>query len=211
MKLPVIFWMKYTSGLSSVSNMIYQLNWCRNDIFSIITAIARVALDVRLGCLDDDAPIETQELIDAVNIFFKNVGVLELKVPFWRLFSTPTWRKYVNALDTIVEWVNVALNWPHTMWSWFLFTIRITSKHTNVALERAKGKEIDGGDKKEPSLLQRLISLDTDAKIATILALDLFLVGIDTVSFIRAPAFSIVASFVHVNHVSEWRSKHLNT
>lgn len=69
----------------------------------MILAIARVALDVRLGCLDDDAPLETQDLIDSVNIFFKNVGILELKVPFWKIFNTPTWRKYVKALDTIVE------------------------------------------------------------------------------------------------------------
>lgn len=66
-------------------------------------AIARVALDVRLGCLDDDANIETQQLIDAVTTFFKNVGILELKIPFWKLFNTPTWLKYVNALDTILR------------------------------------------------------------------------------------------------------------
>lgn len=126
-----------------------------------LESIARVALDVRLGCLDDDAPLETQQLIDAVNIFFKNVGVLELKVPFWKLFNTPTWQKYVNALDTIVE---------------------ITSKHTNAALAKVKSNEILGEKKKEPSLLERVLALDTGAKIATILALDLFLVGIDTTS-----------------------------
>ncbi|XP_046748004.1 probable cytochrome P450 49a1 isoform X2 [Diprion similis] len=126
-----------------------------------LESIARVALDVRLGCLDDDAPLETQELIDAVNVFFKNVGVLELKVPFWRLFNTPTWLKYVKALDTIVE---------------------ITSKHTNAALTRTKTKEITGDAKTDPSLLERILAMDTGVKIATILALDLFLVGIDTTS-----------------------------
>ncbi|XP_046623508.1 probable cytochrome P450 301a1, mitochondrial isoform X1 [Neodiprion virginianus] len=126
-----------------------------------LESIARVALDVRLGCLDDDAPLETQELIDAVNVFFKNLGVLELKVPFWKLFNTPTWLKYVKALDTIVE---------------------ITSKHTNAALARTKTKEITGDVGSEPSLLERLLAMDTGVKIATILALDLFLVGIDTTS-----------------------------
>ncbi|XP_048511072.1 probable cytochrome P450 49a1 isoform X2 [Athalia rosae] len=126
-----------------------------------LESIARVALDVRLGCLDDDAPVETQQLIDAVNVFFKNVGVLELKVPFWKLFSTPTWQKYVNALDTIVE---------------------ITSKHIELALAKAKMKNIDGGEHNEPSLLERLLAMETGPKIATITALDLFLVGIDTTS-----------------------------
>ncbi|KAI4495621.1 hypothetical protein M0802_008456 [Mischocyttarus mexicanus] len=68
-----------------------------------LESIARVALDVRLGCLENNANLETQELINAVITFFKNVGVLELKIPFWRIFNTPTWKKYVNALDTIVR------------------------------------------------------------------------------------------------------------
>jgi cytochrome P450 family 49 subfamily A len=48
---------------------------------------------------------ETQQLIDAVITFFSNVGALELKFPFWRIVSTPTWKKYINALDTITELV----------------------------------------------------------------------------------------------------------
>lgn len=77
----------------------------------IMAAIASVALDVRLGCLDEEhAPPETQELINAVLTFFKNVGVLELKIPFWKLFSTPTWRKYINALDVILKYIAQNLN-----------------------------------------------------------------------------------------------------
>lgn len=69
------------------------------------TAIARVALDQKLGCLDDEHKVnsDTQNLIDAINIFFANVPELELKIPFWKLFSTPTWRKYIKALDTITK------------------------------------------------------------------------------------------------------------
>jgi cytochrome P450 family 49 subfamily A len=65
-----------------------------------------VALDICLGCLDEQvssSTADTQKLIDAVITFFSNVGVLELKFPFWRLFSTPTWKKYITALDTITE------------------------------------------------------------------------------------------------------------
>ncbi|XP_031772563.1 probable cytochrome P450 49a1 [Apis florea] len=123
-----------------------------------LESIARVALDVRLGCLDDDANIETQQLIDAVTTFFKNVGILELKIPFWKLFNTPTWLKYVNALDTILS---------------------ITSKYTTAAL--SKTKEVEKSDK-ELSLLERVLALENDTKLATTLSLDLFLVGIDTTS-----------------------------
>ncbi|XP_033343108.2 putative cytochrome P450 301a1, mitochondrial isoform X2 [Megalopta genalis] len=123
-----------------------------------LESIARVALDVRLGCMDDNANAETQKLIDAVCTFFVNVGVLELKIPFWRLFNTPTWLQYVNALDTIVD---------------------TTSKYTEAALARIrKAKDND----KEPSLLERVLTLENDTKLATILSLDLFLVGIDTTS-----------------------------
>ncbi|XP_076179671.1 putative cytochrome P450 301a1, mitochondrial [Ptiloglossa arizonensis] len=123
-----------------------------------LESIARVALDVRLGCLDDDANEETQKLIDAVSTFFVNVGILELKIPFWKLFNTPTWVQYVKALDTIVS---------------------ITSKFTAAALTRIK--ETPKSDK-EPSLLERVLALENDTKLATILSLDLFLVGIDTTS-----------------------------
>nr|XP_031846911.1 probable cytochrome P450 301a1, mitochondrial [Nomia melanderi] len=123
-----------------------------------LESIARVALDVRLGCLDENANAETQELIDAVCTFFVNVGVLELKIPFWKLFNTPTWLQYVNALDTIVN---------------------TTSKYTAAALERIRqGKD----NANEPSLLERVLGLENDTKLATILSLDLFLVGIDTTS-----------------------------
>lgn len=65
-----------------------------------------MALDQKLGCLEDEHTVDsdTQNLIDAINIFFANVPELELKIPFWKLFSTPTWRKYIKALDTITKW-----------------------------------------------------------------------------------------------------------
>lgn len=73
----------------------------------LFLAIASVALDVRLGCLDEEhAPPETQRLINAVLTFFKNVGPLELKIPFWKFFPTPTWRQYINSLDVILRYAN---------------------------------------------------------------------------------------------------------
>jgi len=78
-----------------------------NYVNFIFAAIARVALDQRLGCLAPSlAPgSDAQKMIDAVGTFFKNVGNLELKIPFWRLFPTPTWNKYINALDTIRRYI----------------------------------------------------------------------------------------------------------
>lgn len=96
--------MKFISGHLNVSlhrnRFPTKIN---NKIISL--AIARVALDQKLGCLEDEHAVDsdTQNLIDAINVFFANVPELELKIPFWKLFSTPTWRKYINALDTITK------------------------------------------------------------------------------------------------------------
>ncbi|KAI5738726.1 hypothetical protein M8J77_010467 [Diaphorina citri] len=131
-----------------------------------LESIARVALDIRLGCLDKDVvQTETQVLIDAVNTFFRNVVILELKVPFWKLFSTPTWKQYIWALDTLRE---------------------ITMKHIVETLKRLQAQDSLECNH-QSSLLQRVLALHPDnPKFACILALDMFLVGIDTTSAVIA-------------------------
>ncbi|XP_014227712.1 probable cytochrome P450 49a1 [Trichogramma pretiosum] len=127
-----------------------------------LESIGRVALDVRLGCLDEgkDPPAETQALIEAVLTFFKHVGPLELKIPFWKLWPTPAWKRYIGALDVILA---------------------TTSKYTREALERAQRcPKPEGSD--DLSLLERVLRQEGDAHLATVLAFDLFLVGIDTTS-----------------------------
>lgn len=60
-----------------------------------------------------------------------------------------------------------------------IFIFRISTKHISKAFDKYKSqKNVD-----EPSVLQRILAMDNDLKMATILALDLFLVGIDTVCF----------------------------
>jgi len=53
------------------------------------------------------------------------------------------------------------------------------SKYTTAALSRAKSN-IDSD--RELSLLERVLAREGDTKVASILALDLFLVGVDTVN-----------------------------
>ncbi|KAG8035300.1 hypothetical protein G9C98_006746 [Cotesia typhae] len=122
-----------------------------------LESIAKVALDLRLGCMDQDANFETQQLIDAVHTFFTNIGILELKIPFWKLFYTPKYHEYVYALDKL-----------------FNFTM----KYTKIAMEKSKYKD----KSRELSLLERVLEIDDsrDGNLASVLALDLFLVGIDT-------------------------------
>jgi hypothetical protein len=67
--------------------------------------IGRVALDVRLGCLDADKQqnSEPQKIIDAAKFALRNVAVLELKLPFWRYIPSTLWTKYVKNMDFFRE------------------------------------------------------------------------------------------------------------
>lgn len=82
-----------------------SLSFCTSQLLLLFffSAIAKISLDVRLGCLEDNCKPETQKLIDAIHTFFINVPILELKAPFWKLYPTPTFKKYISALDTIKE------------------------------------------------------------------------------------------------------------
>jgi cytochrome P450 len=125
-----------------------------------LECIGLVALDTRLGCLDNEMSSEPQKIINAAQFALRNIGTLELKAPYWRYFPTPIWRKYVKNMDYFRE---------------------ICLKYIRQAHDRLKaGKPgaLDG----EPSLLERVLKSENDEKLATIMALDLILVGIDTIS-----------------------------
>lgn len=52
-------------------------------------------------------------------------------------------------------------------------------KYINIALERLKTKNLD--IEKDLSLMERILICESDPSLACVLALDLMLVGIDTV------------------------------
>lgn len=142
-----------------------------SDFFSFIVlftfasaGIGRVALDARLGCLEPnlDPKSEPQQIINAAKYALRNVATLELKFPFWRYFPTPLWTKYVNNMNYFVE---------------------ICMKYIQSATNRLAVGEKEA--MAEPSLLERVIMSEKDEKIACVMALDLILVGIDTVSGMR--------------------------
>lgn len=66
-----------------------------------LECIGKVALDTRLGCLgrnlSEDS--EAQRMIESVKTFFANVAEVELRMPVWRVYSTPAWKKYIGAFD----------------------------------------------------------------------------------------------------------------
>nr|QLI62190.1 cytochrome P450 41 [Streltzoviella insularis] len=119
-----------------------------------LESLSLIALDTRLNCFEANDGSESQRLIDAVNTFFLCVGELELRTPWWRLYPTAMFKRYVAALDTILS---------------------VTLSHVEKALEECQR---NGGSK---SLLQDLVTA-AGPRVAAVAALDMFLVGIDTTS-----------------------------
>ncbi|KAK7603884.1 hypothetical protein V9T40_004157 [Parthenolecanium corni] len=126
-----------------------------------LECIGQIALDVRLGCLNANlgSDSEPQKVIDAAKYALRNIGILELKFPFWRYLPTTIWRNYVRNMDFFVE---------------------VCMKYINEALERLKTKDLT--KEKDLSLVERILVMEPDPKLACVLALDLILVGIDTIS-----------------------------
>ncbi|KAF4527841.1 hypothetical protein B566_EDAN014642 [Ephemera danica] len=129
-----------------------------------LECIGRVALDTRLGCLDaskeyEEGNSEPQKIIDAAKFALRNVAILELKMPFWRYIPTPLWSRYVRNMD---------------------FFIEICMRHIDAAMERLKSKDLTDHTA-ELSLVERILASEPDPKTAYVLALDMILVGIDTV------------------------------
>lgn len=140
--------------------------------------IGRVALDTRLGCLEPNlaANSEPQQIINAAKYALRNVATLELKFPFWRYVPTPLWTRYVNNMNYFVE---------------------ICMKYIQEATHKMKSRSAaERAALGEPSLLEKVIQSEKSEKIATIMALDLILVGIDTVSAHSWPLFLSQLTFM---------------
>lgn len=118
------------------------------------TAVGAWALGTRLGCLkDNDA--EAKEIIRCIHGFFHSVPTLELSAPLWRVYSTPAYKTYVEALDAFRS----------------LCLRRLTDKGICAQIAKASGE-----------------------KVATILALDLLLVGVDTTAAAAASTIYLLAN-----------------
>lgn len=150
-------------------------------------AVCRVSLDTRLGCLSAQPNSESQKIIDAINTFFWTVPEVELRLPIWRIYQNKTFKNYIAALDSFREWIS------SQMFDFCLKSIRVPNlifhrlcmKHIQIAMERLIRESDAGATEKNIeniSILEKILKQTKDPKIATVLALDLMLVGVDTVS-----------------------------
>lgn len=148
-----------------------------------------MALDTRLGCLESNLKpdSEPQQIIDAAKYALRNVATLELKAPYWRYFPTPLWTRYVKNMNFFVGYVtkipkiNIKFN--------KIYIFSVCMKYIQSATERLKTQDPSQRNG-EPSLVEKVIMSEKDEKIATIMALDLILVGIDTVRGLVTPKYA---------------------
>ncbi|XP_031620366.1 probable cytochrome P450 49a1 [Contarinia nasturtii] len=125
-----------------------------------LESVGRVALDTRLGCVSKEGNEESKRIIDAINTFFWTVAEVELRMPVWRFYETKAYKNYIGALDSFTE---------------------LCMKHINIAIENMNNSKTVK-EEENLSIIERIMQKTGNPKIAAVLALDLFLVGVDTTS-----------------------------
>ncbi|XP_011293186.1 probable cytochrome P450 49a1 isoform X2 [Musca domestica] len=126
-----------------------------------LESVGRVALDTRLGCLSPQGNEESQKIINCINTFFWAVPELELRMPVWRFYPTKAYRSFIKALDDFTE---------------------ICMKNISRTMDAADSCTNLNRAEADISIVERIVRKTGNRKLAAVLALDLFLVGVDTTS-----------------------------
>lgn len=126
-----------------------------------------VALDKQLGLLKENSEksANVMLLFKSLDEFFTYAAVLEVQPSLWRYIHTPMMKKLLNAFDNIQK---------------------VTLEYVNEAVERLDSEAKRGIVKppSEQSVLEKLLKIDK--KVATIMAMDMLMAGVDTVSHTRS-------------------------
>ncbi|KAM8704115.1 hypothetical protein ACLKA7_008686 [Drosophila subpalustris] len=154
--------------LETPENFLVQINrWT-------LESVSVVALDKQLGLLRESKKSDRVMLLfKSLDEFFTYGAVLDMKPSLWRYFQTPMMKKLMNAHDNIKD---VAL------------------EYVNDALERLEKEEKNGVVKSETeqSVLEKLLKIDK--KVATIMAMDMLMAGVDTTSSTFTAAMLCIAT-----------------
>lgn len=51
----------------------------------------------------DKSPPEVRQILDSLKIFLHLIHKIEFSVPIWKLFPTNTWKKFIEASDTLAK------------------------------------------------------------------------------------------------------------
>nr|WCC58036.1 cytochrome P450 [Pharsalia antennata] len=121
-----------------------------------LESVGVVALDRHLGCLNLNAPKDSEphKFISNVNEMFHYMYQFDVLPPIWKFFETPSFKRYMKILDYITE---------------------ITLKYVEESLNKAIVEDISDN---QLSVIQRLAKINK--KIATVMSIDMMMAGIDT-------------------------------
>ncbi|XP_030371716.1 probable cytochrome P450 12a4, mitochondrial [Scaptodrosophila lebanonensis] len=127
-----------------------------------LESVSVVALDKQLGLLKGSSVNEEASLlIQSLNEFFELSADLEIKPSIWRYYETAKLKRVMKSLDNIQV---------------------TTLGFVNEALERLESEAKQGIVRadNEQSVLEKLLKIDK--KVATIMAMDMLMAGVDTTS-----------------------------
>ncbi|KAG8226450.1 hypothetical protein J437_LFUL003442 [Ladona fulva] len=138
-----------------------------------LESIALIAFDKRLGCLEPNLAPDSvpQKMIMAAKDFISCTETLEMRVPVWKIISTPTWRKFVKTMD---------------------FFLEISSKFINETLEKMR-KRGACSDHELSALERILLRTSANPKVAYIMAMDMLMAGVDTTAINSSNAMYLLA------------------
>ncbi|XP_011205388.2 cytochrome P450 CYP12A2 [Bactrocera dorsalis] len=126
-----------------------------------LESVALVALDKQLGLLRENSKNldDASKLFAALTDWMYLTLDLEYTPSLWRIVATPKFKRLMRALDDIQE---------------------VTSKYTMEAIAKLEEEQQRGIEREEneKSILEKLLKIDR--KIATVMAMDLLLGGVDT-------------------------------
>lgn len=126
-----------------------------------LESVALVALDKQLGLLRENSEnfADASKLFKALTEWLALTLDLEYTPSLWRLVATPKFKRLMQALDDIQS---------------------VTWKHTTEAIAKLEAERELGVERKESekSILEKLLKIDK--KIATVMAMDLLLGGVDS-------------------------------
>ncbi|XP_011188715.1 probable cytochrome P450 12a4, mitochondrial [Zeugodacus cucurbitae] len=126
-----------------------------------LESVSIVALDRQLGLLRENSavPAEVWTLFQSMSEFFTISFDLDFKPSPWRYIATPKFKQLMRSLDNIQN---------------------TTLKYINAAMERLAEEQRQGivRPEQEQSVLEKLLLIDK--KIATVMAMDMLMAGVDT-------------------------------
>ncbi|XP_033255023.1 probable cytochrome P450 12a5, mitochondrial [Drosophila miranda] len=157
----------YYKKMSQVNQEFVQRCEAPDDFLNVINrwtleSVSVVALDKQLGLLKESVDNDQAVLLfKYLDDFFELTADLEMKPSIWRYVKTPKLMKLMKSLDGVQE---------------------ITSAYVDEAIERLEKEAKEGvvRPESEQSVLEKLLKIDK--KVATVMAMDMLMAGVDTTS-----------------------------